>query len=71
MVPPPKTYLSGKFSGIYSVLLSILNSKTEGIFWWSKIANFCKFVPIPPFPKYMGSNIQDSRSPNNFLNPRG
>ena len=55
----PKTYLSSKFSRIYSVFLNILNSKTWGIFRWSKIANVCKFVPIPPFPKYIGFKIQD------------
>ena len=26
---------------------------------------------VPPFPKYIGSKIQDSRSPKDFLNLRG
>ena len=56
-----KTYLSSKFSGIYIVFLSILNSETYGIFWWSKIAILCKLVPIPPFPKYIGLKIQDPK----------
>ena len=46
---PPKTYLSSKFSGIYSnVVLNILNSKTEGIFDDQTLQMFASLFPSHP-----------------------
>ena len=59
MVPPPsKTYISSKFSDIYSVFLKCWTLKLTA-FLVIQNACFCHFVPIPPFPKYIGFKIQD------------
>jgi hypothetical protein len=57
---PPKTYLSSKFSGIYSnVVLNILNSKTEGIFDDQTLQMFASL-----FPSHPSLSTSDSRFKN-------
>ena len=60
----PKTYLSSKFSGVYGVSLLVIKNCI--------FLQFCSH-PIPPFLKYIGPKIQDSRFkiPKNLLESKG
>ena len=57
----PKTYNSIKFNGIYSVFLTFWTLQLRAFSGDQKLHFFCNSVPIPPFPKYIASKIQDSR----------